>query len=225
MEIGRFSFSDSGPPFHVYELFIVSPDPQGSSIQRMSMTEPVSMCAAPLKYGIVSKTITKTPVELFGKTNPCKVPDKVPLESDHCTVCPVYSAGTEISAQVRCGSQTRIIRRFFPNGIAESKPPRRDSWMVELMHELESATGNVGRPFPIVESEEPQPNDSNLGYSRTLVQANTIYCLKAQAKSCRTCISHCSTRNWSQQFRRALNQFNRKGSYCRFILLWPEWPA
>ena len=32
--------------------------------------------------------------------------------------------------------------------------------MVELMHELESATGSVGRPFPIVESEEPQPNDS-----------------------------------------------------------------
>ena len=160
IEIGRFSFSDSGPPFHAYELFIVSPAPEGSSIQRISMTEPGSICLAPSKYEIVSGKISKTPVELFGKTNPCKVPDKVLLESDHCIACPVYSAGTEISLQVPCGSQARMIRRFFPNGSAESNPPRHDSWMVEVMRELEYAAGSVGRPFPIVDAEEPQPSSS-----------------------------------------------------------------
>src|SRR5215510_13764234 len=85
LEIGLFSFTDSGPPFHVYELFVVSPVSGGSSIQRISVAQPGTMCPSSPESRITSRTIAKTPEELFGKTNPCKVPDKAPVD---CVVCP-----------------------------------------------------------------------------------------------------------------------------------------
>jgi Gram-negative bacterial TonB protein C-terminal len=161
VEIGLYSFTDSGPPFHVYELFIVSPVSGGSSIQRISVAQPGIMCPPSADSRIVSRTIAKTPGELFGKTNPCKVPDKAPVD---CVACPVYSAGTSVSAQVTCGSGTRTIRRFIPNEGFNWKPPRRDSWMVDLLRDVGYPVGVVS-PFLIVESEEPPANDA---YSGTL---------------------------------------------------------
>jgi len=170
MEIGQFRFTDSGPPFQLYELFIVSPVPGGSSIQRVSMTNPVgAMCLAPLNYGIVSRTIETMPEDLFGKTNPCKVPEKDP-ESDNCIVCPYYSAGTRISMQVPCGSPGRMIQRFWPEGSTSPKPPKRDAWMVELMRDLNYFAGGVARTFPISESEEPLASESE---SRLLKEIGT----------------------------------------------------
>lgn len=156
-EIGLYSFTDAGPPFHVYELFVVSPESGGSSIQRISVAQPGIMCPPSPDSRIESRTIAKTPRELFGKTNPCKVPDKAPVD---CVVCPAYSAGTSVSMQVTCGSGTRTIRRFIPNEGVNWKPPRRDSWMVNLLRDVGYPVGVVS-PFLIVESEEPPANDSD----------------------------------------------------------------
>jgi hypothetical protein len=106
---------------------------------------------------IVSRTISKTPGELFGKTNPCKVPETSPPD---CVVCPAYSAGTLVAVKVECGSRMRTIRRFIPNEGVNWKPPRRDSWMVDLLRDV-GYVPEVARQFFIAEPEVPPANDSD----------------------------------------------------------------
>jgi hypothetical protein len=117
---------------------------------------PEQLQAAVRESRIVSRTIAKTPGELFGKTNPCKVPDSSPAD---CVLCPAYSAGTSVAVQVPCGSGTRTMRRLLPDEGVNWKPPRRDSWMSDLLRDVGYVPGVV-RHFFIVESEEPPENDS-----------------------------------------------------------------
>src|SRR4051812_18018865 len=59
IEIGLNFFTDAGPPFHAYDLFIVSPVSGGSSIQKISVAQPGVMCMSTVESRIVSRTISK----------------------------------------------------------------------------------------------------------------------------------------------------------------------
>src|ERR1700674_3199567 len=103
--VGRHTFFDFGPPTDFYELFIVRPAANGSSIERISLTPPGDICIAPAKVEALSASSSQAPAELMGFTNPCAIPEKeLRRELKRCKNCLVFS-GAKVVMQVRCGTQ------------------------------------------------------------------------------------------------------------------------
>ena len=167
---------------------------------------------------IVSRTISKTPGELFGKTNPCKVPETSPPD---CVVCPAYSAGTFVAVQVECGSRTRTIRRFLPNEGVNWKPPRRDSWMVDLLRDIGYVPGGVRQLF-ITESEEPQANDSDSRILQEIGAGKYDLLFQGAGDKLSKAYLESKIRNMRQRFRCEASRSSRRDLSCRSILLWRE---
>lgn len=141
--IGRDSFFDFGPPFHYVELLLVSPAGNGTSIERVILTAGYK-CTLPPKIEIAKATMKQSVAELFGRTNPCIIPEKdLNRELKRRKHYLVFS-GANISMQVQCGGQTRIIRSdildrdmFDPH----AGTPEHTSWTMGILAQLDHALG------------------------------------------------------------------------------------
>lgn len=74
-EVGRHTFFDFGPPFDYYEIIVVRPVSNGSSVERVLLT-PSAGCFQPAKIEVGSGSLSQTVSELLGSNNPCSIPDK-----------------------------------------------------------------------------------------------------------------------------------------------------
>jgi|SRR5580658_104027 hypothetical protein len=109
-EIGRHTFFDFGPPSDYYELFVVRPTVNGTSIERITLTPSVDSCTRQAKLEVASASINESIAALLGSTNPCAIPEKeLRRELKRCKKCLVFS-GADVAMEVECGGQSRVIR-------------------------------------------------------------------------------------------------------------------
>jgi hypothetical protein len=142
--IGRDTFFDFGPPFHYVELLLVSPSGEGTSIERVILTAGYK-CTLPPKIEVAKTTMKQSVADLFGATNPCTIPQKDLNRELKRRKHQLVFSGANISMQVQCGGQTRIIRSdildrdmFDPR----ANTPEHTSWTVGILAQLDHALGS-----------------------------------------------------------------------------------
>jgi TonB family protein len=161
--IGRDTFFDFGPPFHYVELLLVSPAGDGTTIERVILTAGYK-CTLPPKIEVAKATMRQSVAELFGRTNPCTIPEKdLNRELTRRKHYLVFS-GANISMQVQCSGETRIIRSdildkdmFDPH----AGTPEHTSWTMEILAQLDQALGPGVMDKPMItlpgDSDETPP--------------------------------------------------------------------
>lgn len=139
--IGRDTFFDFGPPFHYVELLLVNPGSDGTSIERVILTHGYK-CMLPPKIEVAKATIRKSVGELLGMTNPCTIPEEDLNRELKRRKHDLVFSGANISMQVQCGGQTRIIRSdildrdmFDPH----AGTPGRTQWTMGVLAQLDNA--------------------------------------------------------------------------------------
>lgn len=160
-EIGRRTFFDFGPPFNYYDLFVVRPTPDGTAIEKISLTPPGGSCYQPAKVEVATATINESIATILGKTNPCAIPEKeLHRELKRCKKCLVFS-GSNVAMEVQCGNQTRVIRLdildrdMFDPAV---NTPEHTAWTMQLLRLLDKTFGPsvMDKPiFPTGESANP----------------------------------------------------------------------
>jgi len=153
--IARQAFGDFGPPFGSYDLFIVRAIPNGSSIERIVLTP--YECIENAKAESAVASIKASPAELLGPTSPCPISDRE-LSRELKRKRSVALSGANVTMQVQCGDQTRIIRSdildrdmFDP----ASNAPSHTAWTMRLLQRMDQEFGGpaIDQPFlPIPES-------------------------------------------------------------------------
>jgi TonB family protein len=158
--IGRHTFFDFGPPFDFYELLRVRQTPNGTSIERITLTPAGDACTQPAKIETASASSSESVAALLGNTNPCTIPEKeLRRELKRCKKCLVFS-GANVAMQVQCGTETRIVRSdILDKDMFDPAPntPEHTSWTMQLLGRLDKALGPgvMDKPiFPIAEKEE-----------------------------------------------------------------------
>lgn len=142
--IGRDTFFDFGPPFHYVELLLVNPSSSsGTSIERVILTAGYK-CTLPPKIEVAKATLKQSVAGLFGATNPCTIPEKDLNRELKRRKHQLVFSGANISMQVQCGGQTRIIRSdildrdmFDPH----AGTPEHTSWTMGILAQLDRALG------------------------------------------------------------------------------------
>lgn len=142
-EIGRHTFFDFGPPHDYYEIFLVRPAENGTSIERITLVPHGVGCIRP-KLEIARASLNDSVAALLSTTNPCAIPEKeLTRERKRCKHCMNFS-GADIAMQVHCGSRMRLLRAnvlerdWFE---ADGKTPERTSWAMRLLGRLDQAVG------------------------------------------------------------------------------------
>ena len=163
-EIGRQTFFDFGPPFDYYELFVVRPTANGTSIERVILTPPGDECCVPAKLEAASALVNESVDALLGSRNPCLIPEnELRRELKRRRKGLVFS-GAKVVIQVQCGAQTRLVRsEILDRDMFDTAPstPKNTSWTMQLLERLDKAVGPgvMDKPiFPILEKEEPTGN-------------------------------------------------------------------
>lgn len=166
-EIGRDTFFDFGPPLDYYEVFLVRPAATRSSVTRILLTPPVDVCFLPAKLEVSSAPLNESVSDLLGPVNPCAIPEKVlHQEAKRCKKCLVFS-GANVSMQVPCGAQTRIIKaKVLEQDWFEKSPntPKNTLWSINLLNRLDNAVGPgvMQKPaFPTFEAARPSDEISD----------------------------------------------------------------
>jgi hypothetical protein len=166
-EIGRRTFFDFGPPFDFYEVFLVRPTENGTSIDRITLTPAGNACIQPAKAEIRSTSVSESVATLLGAANPCTISEKeLRRELKRCKKCLVFS-GAKVSMRVQCGTQTRIIRSDILDKDmfdTAANPPEHTSWTMRLLARLDQAAGPgvMERPiFAIPGETGPSPNNAD----------------------------------------------------------------
>ena len=166
--IGRDSFFDFGPPFHYIELLFVSSDGDGTSIERVMLTAGYKCTLAP-KIEVAKATIKQSVAELFGTTNPCKIPERdLHRELKRRHKHDLVFSGANISMQVQCGGQSRVIRSdILDRDMFKSHAgtPEYTSWTMRILGQLDQALGPgaMDKPMitlPVDSNGSAQPADS-----------------------------------------------------------------
>jgi len=177
-EIGRRTFFDFGPPFDYYELLVVRPVTSGSSVQTIMLTPPGDACVQPAKIEASSSTLTESVAALLGTMNPCAIPEKsLNRELKRCKKCSLFS-GVEVSMQVQCGPQSRVIPVLIRDrDIFDPRPdtPEHTSWTMQLLKRLDRALGPgvMDEPmFPIPGDQESASRDLNINVLRDIGAGN-----------------------------------------------------
>lgn len=150
--IGRDTFFDFGPPFHYVELLVANPSGDGTSIERVILTAGYKCTLRP-KAEVAKATLKQSVADILGATNPCRVPAKdLNRELKRRKHYLIFS-GANISMQVRCGDQTRIIRSdildrdmFDPR----TGTPEHTSWTMGILAQLDHALGPGAMDKPMV---------------------------------------------------------------------------
>lgn len=142
--IGRDTFFDFGPPFHYVELLLVGPASEGTTIERVMLTPPGQACLVPAKVEVASATLKQSVASLFAGTNPCTIPEKDLDKELKRRKHELVFSGANVSMQVQCGTQTRVIRSdilerdlFDPR----ADTPQHTSWTMRILSQLDQAIG------------------------------------------------------------------------------------
>lgn len=176
--VGRRTFFDFGPPFNYYEIFFVGPLANGTSVERITLTPGGDACIMPAKVEVASATISEPPANLLGAINPCTIPEKeLNRELKRRKNYTVFS-GANVTMQVHCGDQTRLIRSdildrdmFDPN----PKTPEHTSWTMHLLAKLDDAVGPgvMEKPMiPMLGNDDSSPHDSSFAKLREIGSGN-----------------------------------------------------
>lgn len=159
-EIGRHTFIDVGPPNDFYELILVRPSQNRTSVERITLTPPGDACLQPPTVEVATGSLEDSIPALLKETNPCTIPEKeLRREIKRCKKCLAFS-GANVAMRVGCGTSDRIIRAnildkdmFDP----ASNTPQHTSWTMELLSRLDEAVGPgvMDRPmFPLANQEK-----------------------------------------------------------------------
>lgn len=142
-EIGRHTFFDFGPPFDYYEIIVVRPASGGTRVERLLLT-PTAGCFQPAKVELASASNPESVAELFGKTNPCSIPEKeLRRESKRRKKSLVFS-GADVSMHVKCGREDRVITAdILDRDMFDSVPdtPKNTAWTMQLLEKLDKSLG------------------------------------------------------------------------------------
>ena len=164
-EIGRRTFFDFGPPFDFYEIFIVRPYANGTSVERITLTPAAQECVVPAKVERAYGSIPESASALLGAENPCAIPEKaLRHELKRCKKCLVFS-GSDVVMRDQCGSETRLIHtNVLEKDWFETSPhtPEHTSWTIQLLARLDHAVGPevMEKPtFPLPAKDEEQANN------------------------------------------------------------------
>jgi TonB family protein len=143
-ELGRHTHFDFGPPFDYYEVFLVRPVPNGTSIERIILAPPGNACTKPATVEIASTTVNKPVAAFLGKTDPCAIPEeKISREAKRCKDCLIFSSAS-IAVQAQCGSQPRTVRFSVLDKDmfdANAGTPEYTSWAMGVTKRLDRAVG------------------------------------------------------------------------------------
>ena len=173
-EIGRLTFFDFGPPFDYYEIIVVRPASNGSSIERLLLT-PTAGCFQPAKIEVGSGSLAETVSQLLGSNNPCSIPDKdLRRELKRCKHCSVYS-GVKVAMRVKCGGEDRVIRAdILDRDIFDSAPntPKNTSWTMQLLEKLDKSLGPGVMEKPMF--QVPTDNDTTEPKTPQLVSLREV---------------------------------------------------
>jgi TonB family protein len=142
--LARQLFFDFGPPFDYYDLFLIAPAPNGTSVDRISVTPAADECYVPAKVEIAHGSLSESVSVLLGKTNPCAIPDReLRREEKRCKHCLVFS-GAHVTMRVECGTGTRLLRtNILDKDMFDAAPhtPQNTSWTMALLDRLDGAVG------------------------------------------------------------------------------------
>jgi TonB family protein len=158
-EIGRHTFIDVGPPNDFYELLLVRPAPNGSTVERITLTPAGDRCIQPPKVEVANGTLVVSVADLLGTTDPCSIPEKeLRRERKRCKNCLVFS-GANVAMRVQCGSTTRIVRSdILDRDMFNPAPntPEHTSWTMRLLSQIDGAVGPgvMDRPMFAIPGEE-----------------------------------------------------------------------
>jgi TonB family protein len=143
-EIGRHPYFDFGPPFDFYELFIIRPMGGGSSLERITITPAGDKCFAPEEVETQGATTTDSVASLLGPTNPCAIPEKDLRRELKRRKKHLVFSGADVVMQVRCGTQTRLIRSdILDRDMFDPAPrtPEHTAWTMRLLSRLDQLIG------------------------------------------------------------------------------------
>ena len=161
-EIGRHTFFDFGPPFDYYEIIVVRSASGGARVERLLLT-PAAGCFQPAKVELASASLSESVAELFGKTNPCSIPEKeLRRELKRRKKYLVFS-GADVSMHVKCGREDRVIRadildRDMFNPVPDT--PKNTSWTMQLLEKLDKSLGPGVMDKPIFPVSSAAPNST-----------------------------------------------------------------
>jgi len=167
-EIGRHTFIDVGAPNDFYELLLVRPIPNGTSVEKITITPPGYACVQPAKVEFAEGSLRESVAALLGKTDPCAIPEReLHRELKRCKKCLVFS-GANVALQFQCANRPRIIRAdILDKDMFDPAPntPAHTSWTMQLLSRLDSAVGPgvLERPMFTVSGDErtdSSPQDS-----------------------------------------------------------------
>lgn len=160
-EIGNMTHFDFGPPFNYYELFVVRPIDDGSSVERITLTPAADRCLRTATTEVAVGKINASVQALFGAENPCAIPEKkLRREAKRCKHCLVFSFAAT-TMQVQCGGPTRLIRaEVLDQDMFAANPhtPKYTSWTMDLLKQLQEAVGPgvMSKPmFALPEKQSP----------------------------------------------------------------------
>lgn len=149
--IGRDTFFDFGPPCHYVELLLVNPNGDDTSIEPVILTAGYK-CTLPPKVEAAKAKMKQSVADLFGAKNPCTIPAKDLNRELKRRKHHLVFSGANISMQVQCGGQTRIIRSdildrdmFDPR----AGTPENTSWTMGILAQLDHtlAPGVMDKPM------------------------------------------------------------------------------
>ena len=152
-EIGRHTFFDFGPPTDFYEIFIVKPGSNGTSIERITLTPAADKCFRGAQVETASAVVPESVSELFQNKNPCVIPEKeLRREIKRCRKCSVFS-GANVALRANCGGEVRTIRAdILDRDIFDPNPrtPEHTSWTMQLLERIDRnlGPGVMDKVFP-----------------------------------------------------------------------------
>jgi TonB family protein len=166
-EVARHTFFDVGPPSDFYELFLVRPTGNVTSIERITLTPAGDACIQPAKVETASASVGESVAALLGTKNPCTIPEKeLGRELKRCKKCLVFS-GADVVMQFHCGTQTRTIRAnildkdmFDP----AANTPEHTSWTMRLLERMDHLVGPgvMEQPmFALPGADQPSATNPN----------------------------------------------------------------
>jgi hypothetical protein len=107
--VGVHTYFDFGPPTDYYEILMVRPVADGTSIERVTLT-PGSKCQLHAKEEVSSVVVKESVASLLQKS-PCAISDKALYKERKNRAKELGGfSGADMVMQVECGSQRRLLR-------------------------------------------------------------------------------------------------------------------
>lgn len=159
--IGQQSFIDAGQNLRFYQIYLLTPKGNTTSVKRLTVTPGHDACSASTveaSEGILPETTSR----LLSNENPCSVPEKaLDREAGRCKDCAV-SGGAHIVMEFACHDSTHLAHfEVLDKDIFEPHPdtPKYTSRIYQLLKRVNATLGNnvMDRPVSLTGDQKPQP--------------------------------------------------------------------